>query len=348
MPRLGIEKEDVREALNRLLALGRRPSLDAIRIELGNTGSKTTISRLLREIEEEEGFRGPERKPISESLQALVGQLSDRVQEEADIRLAQQSLKHAEEKTQLEDQINGWKSETERLRAELAVTQQSLEAGRIQLQEVAEKLQQETIESNRLRQEAGELKSLLEQSRTREESLEEKHRHARESLEHFRELTRQQREQEQRQNEQQLQYLQSELRQNATLLTKKQTENLQLATERTSLSERLRQQEERASLLLINIQDLKTQLSGMEPVRAQLAEQKQQYGLLSSEYERFRETLKESKAQEEKLQLQLTQAQEKIREQELELVKTQTSTILVEQLLSELRNAKSPQEQDRA
>jgi hypothetical protein len=44
------ETSSVRARAN-LLAQGRYPSVDAIRIELGNTGSKSTIQRYLKEIE---------------------------------------------------------------------------------------------------------------------------------------------------------------------------------------------------------------------------------------------------------------------------------------------------------
>ena len=55
MARGGIYKSEVVRARQRLLALGRNPTIDAIRLELGNTGSKATIHRYIKEIEEEEG-----------------------------------------------------------------------------------------------------------------------------------------------------------------------------------------------------------------------------------------------------------------------------------------------------
>ena len=55
MARAGIYKSEVVRARDNLLAMGRYPSIDAIRGELGNTGSKGTIHRYLKEIEEEEG-----------------------------------------------------------------------------------------------------------------------------------------------------------------------------------------------------------------------------------------------------------------------------------------------------
>ena len=51
MARASIYKSEVVRARDKLLAMGRYPSIDAVRIELGNTGSKGTIHRYLKEIE---------------------------------------------------------------------------------------------------------------------------------------------------------------------------------------------------------------------------------------------------------------------------------------------------------
>lgn len=55
MARAGLSRIDIKRARDSLLAQGQHPSIDAIRIALGNTGSKTTIHRYLKELEEEEG-----------------------------------------------------------------------------------------------------------------------------------------------------------------------------------------------------------------------------------------------------------------------------------------------------
>ncbi len=49
MARGGISKEAVEQARNALLARRESVSIDAIRIELGNTGPKTTIHRYRNE-----------------------------------------------------------------------------------------------------------------------------------------------------------------------------------------------------------------------------------------------------------------------------------------------------------
>ena len=79
MARSGIYKSEVVRARDALRAQGRHPSIDAIRVELGNTGSKATIHRYLKEIEEEEGGTGGTQVAVSEAIQDLVGRLAGRL-----------------------------------------------------------------------------------------------------------------------------------------------------------------------------------------------------------------------------------------------------------------------------
>ena len=51
MARSGLYKSDVQRARDSLRAEGKNPSVDAVRVALGNTGSKTTIHRYLKELE---------------------------------------------------------------------------------------------------------------------------------------------------------------------------------------------------------------------------------------------------------------------------------------------------------
>ncbi len=70
-----------------MLAQGRHPSVDAVPVELGNTGSKTTIHKYLKELEAEEGSIDSRTVSISDALQDV------RLQEEAIARhIAQQQV----------------------------------------------------------------------------------------------------------------------------------------------------------------------------------------------------------------------------------------------------------------
>jgi chromosome segregation ATPase len=97
--RSGLDKSDVKKARDDLIALAQYPSVDAVRIALGNTGSKTTIHKYLKELEEEEGG-GARKSSISDTLQDLVQRLAARLQEEADLRVAAVSAEYTSKEQQ--------------------------------------------------------------------------------------------------------------------------------------------------------------------------------------------------------------------------------------------------------
>ena len=92
MARTGLYKSDVKKARDSLIAQSLYPSVDAVRVALGNTGSKTTIHKYLRELEEEEGSGATDKSSISEALRELVERLAARLVEEADARVEQATL----------------------------------------------------------------------------------------------------------------------------------------------------------------------------------------------------------------------------------------------------------------
>ena len=87
MARSGIYKSEVLRARDNLLAQGRNPSIDAIRAELGNTGSKTTIHRYLKELNGQQTVASAGTPGLSDAIGRFVGQLANQLQEEADIRI---------------------------------------------------------------------------------------------------------------------------------------------------------------------------------------------------------------------------------------------------------------------
>lgn len=81
MARGGVNLAVVQKARNSLLMRGVYPSIDAVRVEIGNTGSKTTIARYLKQLE----TPGPDattRDRMSVALRGVVENLLDQVQEE--------------------------------------------------------------------------------------------------------------------------------------------------------------------------------------------------------------------------------------------------------------------------
>ncbi|MEA3394461.1 MAG: DNA-binding protein, partial [Pseudomonadota bacterium] len=118
MARAGIYKSEVLRARDKLRATGLHPSIDAVREELG-TGSKSTIHRYLKEIEEEEGPATGNRVAVSEAIQDLVGRLAARVNEEAEERVTTAQARHAEQLTQHQQAAAALKTEAQSTRQQL-------------------------------------------------------------------------------------------------------------------------------------------------------------------------------------------------------------------------------------
>ena len=104
MARTGLEKVDVKQARDSLLARSQYPSVDAVRVALGNTGSKTTIHKYLKELEQEEGGGVP-KSFISDALQDLVARLAARLTEEADARVEQMAREFGDKERAYESEL---------------------------------------------------------------------------------------------------------------------------------------------------------------------------------------------------------------------------------------------------
>lgn len=239
MARAGIYKSEVVRARNNLLATGRYPSVDAIRIELGNTGSKGTIHRYLKEIDEEEGGNAGTKVAVSEAIQDLSARLAERLHEEAEQRIAALTDKHNAQLTDLNNvvaalrnEVDGFRSQSEELTTEIATERAAHE-------ETQTRLQEERLTSTRLMQRVQDMEVQLSKEEAHRLSLEEKHRHAREALDHFRVAAKEQRDHDQRQFEQQMQFLQSELRTAKDALNTKQQELVRSHEDNARLSNEL-------------------------------------------------------------------------------------------------------------
>lgn len=211
MARSGIYKSDVLRARNQVLAEGRHPSIDAVRGALG-TGSKSTIHRYLKEINEEEGPTSGSRVAVSEAIQDLVGRLAARLNEEAEERVEAVQSRLAEQLSQHQQATAALTTELQTTRQQLAHTQRVLADEQAAHGTARETLGRQTLERTKLTQQVADLQERIAAEEGHRRSLEEKHQHARQALEHFRQAIKEQRDQDQRQHDQQVQYLQAELR----------------------------------------------------------------------------------------------------------------------------------------
>ena len=243
MARGGVNKAVVRIARDALLARGAHPSIDAVRVELGNTGSKSTIQRYLKELGEIDA-PAPEMS-LDEELTRYIGSVVARLKVNAQEALAadratferrQAAVQHRREidQARLEDLQQAHARLTsarqEGLAHELALTNQ-LQACELDRQRLQEAHQQQL--------------RLLEERAAQISSLEEQNRHTQDALNHYRVQHLVQREQEVQRHDLQIQQAQREARTAQEQLLSKQEELSQLYRDLERISgEQLRQHQE--------------------------------------------------------------------------------------------------------
>ncbi|MBK4989388.1 DNA-binding protein [Pseudomonas sp. S36] len=286
MARGGINKVVVQQARQALIARGENPSIDAIRIELGNTGSKTTIHRYLKELTGQQPVPSEGGAPISEVLSRMVGQLATQLQDEADLSIEQAERVFTEQREHLEQELATVRQTLAEAQQQHQIDVAALAAESEKLQTVHSTLQTEQLRNASLSQSLGELQVRLADKEAQVSSLEDKHRHARDALEHYRNASRDQREQEQRRHEAQLQQIQVEVRQLQQGMVVKQDEltrlhrdNERLLGEHRQASGESRTQKELLEQRDAQIQGLRTLLAqaqgSSDELRRQLAVQVQ-------------------------------------------------------------------------
>lgn len=213
MARGGVNKAVVQMARMALLARGEHPSIDAVRIEMGNTGSKTTIHRYLKELDESDTRSSAPQVEIGDELTELVSRLAQRLNEQAQERVDQAQALFTTRQEELLQELATTQHQLDELQSRFAAQGDDLNTQNAALNATRQSLQAEQTTTARLFQANQDLELRLQDKEGQIRSLEEKHLHARDALEHYRNSIKEQREQEQRRHEGQLQQLQVELRQ---------------------------------------------------------------------------------------------------------------------------------------
>jgi len=269
MARGGINKAVVQQARQVLIARGEYPSIDAVRIELGNTGSKTTIHRYLKELEGVKPAALQGTPALSDTLAKLVAQLAEQLQEEADARVEQAEASFNEQREQLEAQLQLAQQALAAAHQQQQIQAAALAAESERLSATQSTLQAEQLRGASLNQALGELQVRLADKEEQVRSLEEKHRHARDALEHYRSASREQREQDQRRHEAQVQQLQVEMRQLQQGLIVKQDELTRLHRDNERLLGEHRQASSERKVLDDLLEQRDTQIQGLRTILAQ-------------------------------------------------------------------------------
>jgi chromosome segregation ATPase len=318
MARTGIGKSEVQRARDRLLARHTHPSIDAVRAELGHTGSKTTIQRYLRELEEEEGSGLDRTAAVSEAIQELVQRLAARLGEEADAQVVALRQHFDAQLRERDEQLAQQRREAEALAGQLQQTEMMLQAEQATHATARQALAEAHTAQERLTQQVADLTDRLADNEAHRQSLEEKHQHAREALEHYRQSAKEQREQELRRHEQQVQLLQVDVRTlNQTLIVKQNEltqlhqERARIAAEMNAARKALQRSELDGERLSKANSDLQRHVSELESSGAILSE-RLQYAELASKDAKTKlsersETLRQAAAAKAALETELIQ-----------------------------------------
>ncbi|QHD07156.1 DNA-binding protein [Pseudomonas sp. R76] len=315
MARGGINKAVVQTARLAILARGENPSIDAVRIEMGNTGSKTTIHRYLKELDDSESRVTITEAPIDDELGELVARLAqrlkDKAQEPIDLALAH----FEQQKAALLAQIETLEAAHADLKQQFEIQSSALAEESAALQTASTSLQTEQTRNAGLSQACSDYELRITDKDEQIRSLEEKHLHARDALEHYRNAIKEQREQEQRRHEGQLQQVQAELRQAQQSAMVRQDEITQLHRD----NERLLIEHRVTAKELAALQE--------QTRKDQAAQQKlsEQVNLIESERTLLQERLRVAVLESQSRQEALTEHQQSNKSLELDLIKAQAS-----------------------
>ncbi len=315
MARGGINKAVVQTARLAILARGENPSIDAVRIEMGNTGSKTTIHRYLKELDESETRQTITQAPIDDELGELVARLSQRLKEKAqepiDLALAQ----FEQQKAALLAQVETLEEAHTQLKQQFDIQAAALAEESAALQTASTSLQTEQTRNAGLSQACSDYELRLNDKDEQIRSLEEKHLHARDALEHYRTAIKEQREQEQRRHEGQLQQVQAELRQAQQSALVRQDEITQLHRD----NERLLSEQR------VTTKELNTLQKHARQDQALQLKLKEQLSQIDSERTLLQERLRVAVLDSQSRQASLLEYQQHNKALELDLIKAQAS-----------------------
>ena len=330
MARSGLYKSEVQKARDALRAQGKHPSVDAVRVALGNTGSKTTIHRYLKELEEEEGQGLGAKVAVSDALQDLVGRLAGRLHEEAEAVVT-------EARQRFEAQLQERSQALERVQQEAVALSDQLQRTETALHEekavhlaTQQALAERVTEVAQLGERIAGLTTRIAEHEAHAQSLEQKHQHAREALEHYRTSVKDQREQEQRRHEHQVQELQVALRQANEALTAKNHELVQLNRDNGQWLERHSRLERELGQMRQAADDQRKELDALRLTAVE-------HQALQTRWAQDTRTLEAVRTELADARVDLTKERERREQAEADALRAGVRSTTLEQLLAQLR-----------
>lgn len=236
MAREGINKQLVQQAKTALLAQGKRPTIDAVRIALGNTGSKTTISHYLKELEEKPK---PTLERLSEPLAKLVLGLSEQLQAESAEQLTRVQAQLSLDKTKLESQLQRTQERLEEQQHHMENLEAHLLNEQQQRQEATARVIQQSSDLALAQQRIEELTRQLQEQHTQIAILNNELQHADETFEQLRQARQEVHDTLVRQHARQVTQLFEEQQHNFEKLSLMQKELIELHRENARLLQQL-------------------------------------------------------------------------------------------------------------
>lgn len=283
MARGGINKALVMQAYTALIDRGQTPSIDAIRIELGNTGSKSTIHRYLKEIEQDAAIQSNDEALLSQPIKALIARLVSGLREEAHTIVSENQQQCDASIAALNEAIATLEQHNATMQQQLDDKQQAFDQVQMQLQTQTKTIAALESDVGQATQTTLQLQAVLTEKQSLIDSLEEKHRHNREAMEHYRQSVQTQREQDQRKHEQYIQSLQAELRAANQTIAAKQADITQLNHDKHEQHSALQVAQASINALTVKLQGqdetINTQSSDIQLLSQQLSELKLQLNL---------------------------------------------------------------------
>ena len=338
MARGGINRAIVQIARDTLIARGVNPSINAVRVELGNTGSMTTIARYLSELENVEPRPNERRERLSEQLSVLIGQLLDRLLEEGAEEVAEARAELDKHRASVNEQLMLAQAALTELQRQHDGLQAALDVQASELSTCQSSLQSELTRNARLSQSCADLEVRVHEKDEQIRSLEEKHLHARDALEHYRVAVKDQRDQEQRRHEGQLQQIQVEHRQLQQTLSVKQDELSRLNRDNERLLSDSRQQAKIVTTQGDSITRLTSELNALAIASARNEGAKEQ----------LVDQLAQSREETASLRESVVQAEIQAKNSQLLLEKTQNEVEQIRRELKLLQAENNPSQSERA
>ena len=292
----GINKAVVQITRDVLIARCVNPSINAVRVELGNTGSMTTIARYLGELGKADPLPKERRERLSNELSVLVGQLVDRMLEEGAEEVAEARSELDQHRASVNEQLAQTQATLADLQRQHEVLRAALNVQASELSTCQSSLQSQLTRNARLSQSCSDLELRVHEKDEQIRSLEEKHLHSRDALEHYRNAVK-----EQQRHEGQVQQVQVELRQIQQTLMLKQDEltrlnrdNERLLSEARQQSKAVATQEDSVLRLASEIADMKTAVAkadGAKEAKEAKEALQEQLGLSRAESKRLEDNL---------------------------------------------------------